>query len=192
MEEIQREIAVGDDARTAIQFTAFPPALLPIIEAAVLREAWLIPNWCQDMLVRFGTNRPESVAEMTAEVDYRRATLLVNGTWFEPWYTDRERRDILLHEFCHLYVNAVSAFCWGEIERLLDDKESKHGATLREALRVRVEQVTQDLAYAITRKDRQAMPKVNGKRYPYTAAGKKAAAKARMKSGAKGKGGKRK
>jgi hypothetical protein len=110
---------------------------------------WLIPKWCQRVLVNLYTGEGDAAIATLVDYEYRKITLDFYSCWLIQG-SDKMRADVV-HECIHFSVNEL----YNEARRVVlatcnDNEALKDFAFKR--LEVSVESVTQDLAFAILNK----------------------------------------
>lgn len=133
-----------------VQYLEWPPDRLEIIRPILGSLLWLVPPWCQMLTVRFASldQQPDDLADIRVNHAYRNANMRVYTRFFEPHYSDLERREILAHELLHISVNALADVAREEIKRLLPDGPHRQGVL--EHLSCELERSVQDLAFVLT------------------------------------------
>lgn len=122
----------------------FPADLRSIAEPVLSECVWLIPSWCQEVIVRYN---PHIDARMQSEISHRNRWLVLNftGQWLnEP---EDERVNTLVHELVHVCVEpfAIAA------NRVRDQIPEAARGLAEDMLRDGLECSVEDLARCITR-----------------------------------------
>lgn len=128
----------------------FPPEVLAEVQDLIESLAWLLPGWCQRVKVTWyqGGDAEGVQAACGINYDYRSIDLDIYPALLSN-DADR-RREIMTHEMVHGLLNPFFCYARDEIARLIPkDEAPKYHDSLMEALRCKVEAVTQDFAHAI-------------------------------------------
>lgn len=119
------------------------------IEKYLNEFIWLIPSWLHKLTVFVNTNDEIGhLAGMRTRFQYREADLDICPEWFVR--NREEKRDAVLHEFCHLHNYQIFDFADRLIQEFVTDE--KASAMLSDEMTRYLEGGTQDLTRAILNK----------------------------------------
>ena len=125
-----------------------PESIRAELEKYVLPCEWLIPAWCQKVLIGWSEDSDEDGAAISAYVvyEYRRARF----TFYPCFHTQSDQQEAVVHEFFHAFVGVLADYARDEIKRLIpEDEAPKYRQSVLDELARRHEAVVQDLAYCV-------------------------------------------
>lgn len=121
---------------------------LPIIKKYLEPLLWLVPTWCQDLIVIWQQDKDNSSCAFSIDYEYRRATLYVYPMFLMG--DEDTRRTDMLHELLHGFAGILADYAASELKTLLPKEESpKYRASVLRELNMRHESWVQDMAYCI-------------------------------------------
>jgi hypothetical protein len=138
-----------------ITLVGFPEALLDLIREDVRSCAYLVPDWCAEVIVEWldipadetdGTG--VSIATASVNYAYRHASIAIRPIYFSPMTTEAERRANLAHEFVHMLLAPATDYARDRFEDMTDPN-SQIRRNLEREWRERVEAVTNDVTAAV-------------------------------------------
>lgn len=126
----------------------WPEEILPAVRAAVNETAWLIPAWCNDLIVTWNPTVDDRAADMESNFDYRNARMRICAQFIDQ--TEAHRVEILRHEMLHISINPLVDYCKRTIERLLPDETNRaFRETIYDVMDTRNEGCVEDLEHCI-------------------------------------------
>jgi len=127
----------------------FPTDLLHSVAGLLKRYEWLVPLWCQRILVRFrGDSEDGEDADCTTRKDYRWSVITIRGNFLEE--TERGRRISIVHELVHIPTTRVFSYAADTVDLLFKDGDApKFHQHIKDGLREHYEAGVQDLAERI-------------------------------------------
>ena len=122
-----------------------PRDILPSVQRHVETWLWLVPTWCQLIVVLWEGDVRGSAA-CTARYDYRVAKIHIRPLW--PESTERERSKDIAHEVMHIVQDPYHRHVW-RVAEFLKDKYPEMETLVEKELRAGLEQANTDLTHAI-------------------------------------------
>lgn len=144
-----------------VTYENFSEPLLQIMSNDIREIGWMFPKWLKKVYIDW---RPESEAgdtiTITVNTTYRQAALMIRGAYFDAGHTPEVRREDLIHEVMHLYVNGFADWVREEIKRLLPDAPM-YRSSLGDALTDRLEQAVVDLTGLFSQKTKKELKELD-------------------------------
>lgn len=123
------------------------------IEKYLYPFLWLVPKWCQTIHLSLYDADDEAAVSTTVDYEYRRITLNFYARWLIQ--TPTLKQDNVIHECIHFFVNELYHQAQRAVEAAWEDNEQMKNFAF-EQLKISVEAITQDLAFAIYNKFKDA------------------------------------
>lgn len=139
------------------------PEMVTVLKRYLLPCEWLVPDWCNEVLVEWSDEASEndSVIEAWLYYEYRWGKLIFYPCFLSQ--TENARHTHVVHDMLHLFVSVVSEYAEDTIKVLLpEDEEPKFRKHAIAELRRRNESLVQDLALCIMRNLSSAKMKSEG------------------------------
>jgi len=115
---------------------------------------WLIPNWCQKLVINLypmSDDYPQNALETTVYYDYR----WIKINFYSGWLTERDevKQEHIVHDLLHGFTSIVVDYALEQIDNLCPASEAeKFNRSMKAQLNILCESMTQDLAFAILNK----------------------------------------
>lgn len=129
---------------------------------------WLIPNWCEEVHVRWmengggGDGASTTNASVGTRYDYRYAYIDVCPPFVDN--TEESHRDTARHELVHITNAPIYNYVIDMLDTLYPDPTDKIRILIEKELTERIESVTQDMATNIARLEERKKRKPTKKR----------------------------
>jgi hypothetical protein len=124
------------------------------IEKFLLPWIWLVPNWCQKIVINLypvSENSPNNGIETTTHYEYR----WIKIDFFSGWLTERDdvKQEHIVHDLLHGFTSIVVDYATEQIDNLCPPNEAeKFNRSMKTQMSILCESMTQDLAFAIMNK----------------------------------------
>lgn len=132
-----------------IHFREFPEKQQQHLQKMILEMAFMLPNWLHELYLLnapHGALAQNTTMQIVTHAEYRYANLSVGENF---WVQDnQEMTQSLAHEFAHIHTNSLVEFA-NKILKEHYPEDSPVRSILLEQMRMRVEETTQDLGWAI-------------------------------------------
>jgi hypothetical protein len=133
---------------------AFPEAYRERTTELLRRYEDLFPLWAQEVAVSWERDDNGTRASMQVGKDYRRVSVcLYPVLWEQPQHIVNE---VMIHEICHCFNSPLADEAFDILRTFIDpdtedEAEQRLFKTLKEKLRVSMEQINTDFTYSISR-----------------------------------------
>lgn len=130
----------------------FPPELKPRYEKIIKKASWLIPGWCQSVVVFWDAHDDERASLYTrVNYEYRFIQITVCSDCIGT--SDKDLLTEVIHEMIHGFINPLADYAKEIVNTFCSKDDSpKTNKILHNEITRKNESVTQDLAFAISNK----------------------------------------
>lgn len=66
---------------------------------------WFIPKWCQQITINVYASDDDAAVSTLVDYEYRKVAIDFYGSWFIQ--DDKTKRDNVIHELVHIFVNEL-------------------------------------------------------------------------------------
>jgi hypothetical protein len=112
---------------------------------------FLIPKWCQRLVINVYPSDNGNAIETTTHYDYR----WIQMNFFSDWFVERNevKQEDIIHDLLHGFTSIAIDYAIRQIDNLCPESEAeKFNRSMKEQLTILCESMTQDLAFAIMNK----------------------------------------
>lgn len=132
-----------------------PPEIIAIVEPVLAERLWMVPTWCQEIVVKFDPSMDGGdAAHIEPRTEYRKAMMGIGPAFIVDTVGGRE--DILTHELAHLIIAPLHSWCSVVMEHSPYEEDSPSQGMLEEHFRLALESTTEDLMRVLQEKHRTA------------------------------------
>jgi hypothetical protein len=128
-----------------------PSAILVELKRYLEPSGWLIPSWCQKMLIGWCADSDDGGAaiNITVNYEYRWARI----TFFPAFHVQGDKREAVIHELIHAFAGILANYARDTIKLLIpEDEAPKFRQHCLDELQMRHEAFVQDMAHCIANK----------------------------------------